>query len=265
MNNIVSERSNGMTANYHTHTRRCGHAVGEDRAYVEQAIAAGLEVLGFSDHSPFVYPNGYVSGIRMSPAELDGYFSSLTSLKQEYAGDIRIYIGFEAEYIPELMEAQDRLLSDYPVDYMILGQHSIAREDISPYTGSPTSDVQLLHRYTDLVIEGMESGRYKYLAHPDLVNYIGDTAELDSAYDRICRYLSEKDSPVEINLLGLHGGRNYPSGRFLKKAGEYGCKAIIGFDAHAPEFLCERKLAEQGAALAEEYGLTVIHRIPGLE
>ena len=36
-----------MYANYHTHTKRCQHAVGEDREYVEAAIAAGIQVLGF--------------------------------------------------------------------------------------------------------------------------------------------------------------------------------------------------------------------------
>ena len=95
-----------MKVNYHTHTKRCGHASGEDREYVESAIEAGLEVLGFADHCPFVYPDGYVSGIRLTPAEVDGYFSSLEGLKKEYEKDIRIYIGFEAEYLPALIEKQ---------------------------------------------------------------------------------------------------------------------------------------------------------------
>ena len=55
-----------MKVNYHTHTKRCGHASGEDREYVESAIEAGLEVLGFADHCRFVYPDGYVSGIRLT-------------------------------------------------------------------------------------------------------------------------------------------------------------------------------------------------------
>lgn len=33
-------------------TKRCQHAVGEDREYVEAAIAAGIQVLGFSDPLP---------------------------------------------------------------------------------------------------------------------------------------------------------------------------------------------------------------------
>ena len=254
-----------MFANYHTHTFRCHHAAGEDREYIEAAINAGIKVLGMSDHCPWIFGNGYVSQIRMSPAETDGYFQSLTDLKNEYAADIKLYIGFEAEYIPELMEAQDRFLADYPVDYMILGQHSVAPEYASPYTGDPTGDTAFLERYTDLVIEGMESGRYRYLAHPDVINFTGSTDEYDRHMTRICEWLRDNDSPVEINLLGLAGNRNYPSPRFLSIARKLGCKAIIGYDAHIPHSLEDTALAERGIKLAEKYGLSVIDRIPGLE
>ena len=157
-----------MLANYHTHTERCFHAFGSDREYIETAIKSGMKVLGFSDHCPWIFPDGYISDIRMKPADVDGYFSSLTALKKEYEKDIKIYIGFESEYVPELIESQDKFLADYPIDYMILGQHSIAPENISRYTGSPTRDEYVLKKYIDLIIEGMESGRYKYVAHPDL-------------------------------------------------------------------------------------------------
>ena len=35
---------------YHTHTKRCGHAQGEDEEYVLSAIKHGFKFLGFSDH-----------------------------------------------------------------------------------------------------------------------------------------------------------------------------------------------------------------------
>lgn len=254
-----------MFANYHTHTFRCHHARGEDREYVEAAISAGMKVLGFSDHCPWIFPNGYVSDIRMTPAETEDYFRSLTDLKSEYASDIRIYIGFEAEYIPELIEAQDRFLENYPVDYMILGQHSYAPEYISPYTGDPTDNISDLVLYTDLVIEGMRSGRYKYLAHPDLINFTGSTEEYEKQMSRICDHLKENDSPVEINLFGLLENRNYPDARFLRLAGERGCKAILGCDAHVRTMLTDAGLAERGRKLAEKFGLTVIDRIKGME
>ena len=45
--------------NMHTHTTRCQHAKGTDREYVEMAIEAGYDVLGFSDHAPYLFEHGY--------------------------------------------------------------------------------------------------------------------------------------------------------------------------------------------------------------
>ena len=72
-----------MIANYHTHTRRCGHAEGEEREYVEQAIAAGVRILGFSDHTPYPFSNGYESRIRMRLSETEDYFKTVTDLKRD--------------------------------------------------------------------------------------------------------------------------------------------------------------------------------------
>ena len=128
-----------MLANYHTHTKRCHHASGEDREYVEAAIRAGFQILGFSDHCPWVFPReDFVSGMRLAPAEVDGYFYSLESLKKEYEKEIKIYIGFESEYCPNLVDAQQKLLEGYPLDYMIMGQHFLGAEYDTVYIGRKT-------------------------------------------------------------------------------------------------------------------------------
>ena len=262
---LLKKYGGHMLANYHTHTKRCQHARGEDREYVESAIAHGMKVLGFSDHCPWVFGDGYVSGTRMRPDQLDDYFRSLTELKREYSSDIKIYIGFEAEYIPELMEAQDRLLADYPVDYMILGEHFTAREPYSPYTGFENDSEADFKRYIDIVIEGMESGRYKYVAPPDLYNFTGSSEVYDREYSRLCRYLKSKDIPIEINLLGVREGRHYTSAKFLKIAAKVGNTAIIGCDAHTPSALSDTAPMEKCARLAQQAGLELTDYIHGLD
>ena len=42
-----------IKTNWHTHTSRCGHAVGTDEEYVQAAIQGGLTTLGFSDHAAY--------------------------------------------------------------------------------------------------------------------------------------------------------------------------------------------------------------------
>ena len=239
-----------MLANYHTHTARCGHARGEDREYVEAAIAAGYRVLGFADHAPFVFPGDYVSPTRMTAGETEGYFSSLTALKKEYASDITIYIGFESEYIPELLPAQDKLLADYPLDYMILGQHFIIPEPYGRYTGH-NGDPEELVPYADSIIEGMKSGRYLYTAHPDVYRYRGEGTE--EQFRRIARCMSEMERPVEINLLGFSTARHYPSDMFLSIAAEEGFElsdeqldSIAGGIIECPkDYCCPSYLREQ--------------------
>lgn len=254
-----------MLANYHTHTTRCFHAEGSDREYIESAIMHGMKVLGFADHCPWIYPDGYVSGIRMSPDMVDDYFSSLTSLRQEYADDIKIYIGFEAEYIPELIEEQYKFLSDYPVDYMILGQHSYLPENKGEYLGRPVKDESILAAYVDSVIEGMKTGKYKYVAHPDLLNFTGSDDIYIKHFTRLCEYLKSENIPVEINLLGLANNRHYPSDRFFRIAQKTGNTAIIGCDAHFPDMLSNEYNIKKCENFAEKYQLELVDYIKGLE
>ncbi len=250
-----------MIANYHTHTARCKHAEGEDREYVEAAIRAGIKTLGFADHCPWPFQDGYVSGIRMAPADLDGYFYSLESLRKEYQKELTIYIGFEAEYDPSLNDAQEKLFSNYPLDYMILGQHFLGTESDSFYTGSPNSDETILQDYVNLTIQGMQTGKYLYLAHPDLINYTGPDEIYEKHMIRLCNYLKEKNIPIEINLLGLWTHRNYTSKRFLSIAKKVGNSAILGIDAHSPEQLLNTSAEKLGISLCREFGLPLLEEM----
>ncbi len=157
------------------------------------------------------------------------------------------------------------MLAGYPVDYMILGQHSTAPENISEYVGRPTRDEDILKKYVDLTIEGMKSGRYKYVAHPDLCYFVGDEKIYIKHYTRLCEYLKSEDIPIEINMLGLATNRHYPSAEFLKIAQKTGNKAIIGCDAHFPDMLSDSYGIDKCRRLAEKYSLETVDYIKGLE
>ena len=70
-----------LKCNFHTHTPRCGHATGEEREYVENAIKAGFEVLGFADHAPYLLDSKMVSRIRMPMEAFEGYVRTIEDLK----------------------------------------------------------------------------------------------------------------------------------------------------------------------------------------
>ena len=226
-----------MLANYHTHTIRCKHAAGSEREYIEAAIKKGYKVLGFSDHVPQPYPEGFVSGIRMDMSELEDYTTTLVNLREEYKDKIQILIGYEVEYSRRFFDPMLKEISKYPLDYIIMGQHFAPNEVDGFYVGAPTTDEDKLKAYVDLVIEGMKTGLFTYLAHPDLINYKGDEKIYLKHMKRIVEASIEYDFPLEVNVYGFVDGRHYPSDRFFKMASEMGAKFVIGCDAHDPRII----------------------------
>ena len=192
-----------MLHNYHTHTVRCNHAVGTERDYIEAALAAGLKTLGFSDHTPQLFDGGYVSGFRMLPEELDGYCRTMLALRKEYHGRLALPIGLEAEYYPRYFARLSRFLRDYPVDYLILGQHALFNEIEHVFSGAPTTDERILDRYVGQCIEGLETGLFSCLCHPELLRFVGEDKIYDRHMRRLCVRTRELGIPLELNLLGL--------------------------------------------------------------
>lgn len=251
-----------MIENYHTHTARCRHAEGAEEAYVQQAIAGGLKVLGFSDHTPFLFPGDYYSRMRMYPDQLEDYVNTVLALKEKYAGQIEIRLGLEVEYYPARMEALLKLIEPYSIEYMILGQHWCGNEQDSPYNGYPTDDEAHLERYCDQVIEAMGTGLFSYVAHPDLLYFTGDVDIYRQHMERLCRGAKEQSVPLEINLLGLRGERQYPNRQFWKLAGEVGCQAVLGSDAHTPQHVVDPVTEEKALEIVKSFRLSLLEHIP---
>ncbi len=252
-----------MIANYHTHTYRCGHAVGHEREYVKQALKAGLGILGFSDHTPQDYYDcaSWRSPIRMLPEELPDYAASLRSLAEEYRGRLEILAGVEAEYYPKYFPRLLRMLNENGIRYMILGQHFIGNEIDEPYCGRPTEDASILERYVSQTCEAMDTGLFSCFAHPDLIRFVGAPALYERQIRRLCRKARETDTPLEINLLGIREKRHYPDDRFWRIAAEEGNAVILGCDAHHPRELSSRRTEAKALRLAESFGLTPLQTL----
>ncbi len=252
-----------MEANYHTHTVRCNHAKGTEREYIEQALARDMRILGFSDHSPQVY-DGYVSGFRMRPDQLEDYVTTLRRLREEYAGRIEIRIGLEAEYYPRYFGRLMDLIRPYHLDYLILGQHFTGNEsDGEPPCPKPTDDERMLERYVRQSIEAMETGVFSCFAHPDIFNFTGDLRIYRKWYEKLCVRACELNIPLEMNMLGYVTGRHYPNASFFRIARETGNEVILGCDAHDPGRVADPEEIERCSGFLRQCGIT--NRIGRLE
>ena len=250
-----------MRANYHTHTPRCGHADGSEREYIEQAILAGYTELGFSDHAPWRFDGIYRSRIRMAPDRLADYCAVLQALQKEYVDRIRIRIGLECEYYPRFFREQISFLRDYPISYLILGQHALYNELDGPWTGRPTAEEADLVQYCSQTAAALETGLFTYFAHPDIFNFVGDSAVYDRHMRDLCRRARNLQIPLEINLLGMQEGKQYPNPVFWQIAAEEGCTAILGADAHSPEGVRNDEFEARARELADRCGIPVLERL----
>lgn len=220
-----------MLYNYHTHTYRCHHASGTERDYVRCAVDGGLKALGFSDHAPYIFDGDYYSTYRMRPEEASDYIGTIRSLADEYKDRITVLAGYEIEYYPALFSRTIRFLSDIGCDYLVMGQHFVGNEE--KYAGR-TSDYQVFDRYIQQIIEGLETGMFTYLCHPDLCLYTGDRNLLEKGFLQLCEAAKRMDIPLELNLYGLIDHRHYPSKDFFRIAKEVGNEIIAAYDAHDP-------------------------------
>ena len=250
-----------MIANFHTHTPRCHHAFGTEEEYVHAAIAAGLQILGFSDHTPYPFPDGFVSSFRMLPEELADYADSVRRLQRQYAHQLQIHLGVEAEFYPKFFPDLVSMLADQGVEYMILGQHMLFNEIEGIGSIGPNAGSELLEQYCDQSIEAMYTGLFTYFAHPDLHRHTGSPMVYRHHIRRLCRAARECCVPLEINLLGIREGRHYPNPLFWEVAAEENCPVILGCDAHRPSHLLEPEIRQAGVDLAKAYGLQVLDTV----
>lgn len=256
--------------NFHTHTWRCHHASGSDEEFVLEAIRNGYRTLGFSDHCCWRYDSSYVSGMRMSLSQFESYKDSVLKLKRKYSGQIDILFGMEAEYYPKYMDWMLDFCIDQGIDYLLFGNHYDQSDEWGRYFGAVSQSY--LSNYFESCIQGMETGMYAYLAHPELIMRSYDVTFnefVEEGFHRICQTAKHLDIPLEYNVLGMQYNDRfceecYPNDRFWKIASQYGNKAIVGMDAHCIQDL-DKNLYHEALNRLSKYNVEIISEIEPID
>ena len=249
-----------MYANYHTHTYRSHHATGTEEEYIIKALKHGIKIMGFADHAPFMFPDGHEDAWRISVDDAEAYIKKLRKIREKYKDRLYIPIGFEMEYYPSYFDKMFSYVKELGAEYLILGQHySGEKQEI--HSGDKNHTEEDLILYTNTVIAGMKTGKFLYVAHPDMFRFEGDIDVYKREVIRLCKASLEFDMPLELNLLGIHAKRHYPREDFWKIAGEIGVKVIYGFDTHDIARAYDAASLEVAKELSGKYALKVIDEI----
>ena len=262
-----------MKINMHTHTVWCdGKNSAEEM--VLAAIQKGFNVLGFSGHCIHpLNPDFYkpVDDVWHIPtANIKAYTEEIRRLKEKYSDQIRILLGFEADYFesPEFGSAipDKNAYADFSPDYLIGAVHFVNTEK-GFYTVDHKAEViqeNLIKLYSNAngKIDGrkavcdyfaaeremLKKGNFDILAHPDLLRkrngQLKFFSEEESWYKEelkaTAKEISKAGIITEINTGAIARGAmddTYPSLYFLELLHENGVPVCINSDAHTTDGL----------------------------
>lgn len=237
-----------MKANYHTHSSYCGHAEGNLIDYIENALSLGITELGFSEHGPFP---GDPFGMRMSFNTLTNYVSEMHEHKETYKNRIRLHTGLEIEYLDAYVSYYPLLFSSYGIEYLIMGQHFFIGPDNKCYNLYDNSfPSEYLVKHAKDMIKGMETGYFKYIAHPDLmfIRDYGMDHNCKEAIQSLVEGAASGNHMLELNANGFRRGKQnyseatrypYPVDAFWQEVAKTNIPVIIGSDSHSPSIICD--------------------------
>lgn len=254
-----------MKSNYHTHSQYCGHAEGSLKDYITKACSLGISNLGFSEHAPFP---GNPFGMRMDFNTLPTYVEELTSLRKEYKQQIQLFIGLEIEYLDAYASYYPLLLSDYGIEYLIMGQHFFMGPDKKCYNLYDTSfPSSYLPVHTKNMLKGMETGYFKYIAHPDLmfIRDYGMDMDCKKAISTLVEGCEKGHFMLELNANGFRRGKQeysdglrfpYPVDIFWQEVAKTNIPVIIGSDSHSPTIILD-EYTDYALEYADKLGLNL--------
>lgn len=239
---------------FHVHTFRCRHAENIlDEEYIKRAVALGFSQITFTDHCPFP-ENPF--GNRMDIEQLPEYIKTLTTLKEKYKNQIKVSIGLEAEYLPSYNEYYKKLLNDNDIELLILGQHfyEVNQNGKLSYSFENLTDEKrktLWIKMAESTIEGINSGFFKVVAHPDRIFRMYDCLddEMKNSSKRIISAAAEHNILLEKNISSMHTKKYYKPEFWALASNIMNDKNIIfGFDAHSLSELKPIDIAIQARA-----------------
>lgn len=237
-----------ITADCHLHSHHSGDCRVPMEAMIVSGIDKGLSTMCFTEHNDFEYPDipGHSTG---NPFLLnaDSYLCELTTLKEKYAGKIRILFGAELGLQPQVARANALFAKSCDFDFIIGSSHLCEGKDpYFPYFYENRTDDEAYLAYFESILGNIRTfSDFDVYGHLDYVVRYGATKDRDYSYEKyrdifeeILRLLLEKGKGLELNTGGLAKGMRdvHPCTGILKRYRELGGEIVtIGSDAHNPD------------------------------
>lgn len=231
-----------IKADLHTHSTFSFDGTATVREMAEKAISLGMEVLALTEH---IDVNEYYCDEFRMHELIPLAAREMPSLIEEFSGKITLLYGVELAQAHRYKALTERLLGEYPFDYIIGSLHAVRGQADFYVLDYPRLDINALFaQYFDEILAMLEYGRLDTIGHLTYpLRYITGrcriAVDLGIHRDKIAAVFTaaaKKDIAVEVNTGGLRAtgyGKLDPHEEFLALYRECGGRLIcFGSDAH---------------------------------
>lgn len=234
------------------------------RDYCCQALELGLAEICFTTHveldpvrremDNFVVVKGQQISV-LNPSWLDSYFSEITRAQREFKDtNLNIKAGIEVGYCPGTEKDIEKIVANYPFDYVLGAIHCLDHVAISSSKESPhyfrqKSLTEMAQDYFGTLREAVATELFDCIAHVDLYRRYGTKfygAEILTVHrefiEPVFKEMARRGMGLEINTSSRRRGIKefHPSEEIVALAAKAGIKVFtVGSDAHSLDQLGE--------------------------
>lgn len=213
--------------------------------YARSAAQKGVDLITFTCHIPMRWEAFGQAGIRMRRDQLDDYIALVAdTADQAKEFGVEVLCGIEAEVFPDEreLEPMDEILASYDFDFVLGSLHAHCWSYLKWFKDRKIKDDAMrIDSYFRHLKDGVQSGRYDSMSHPDVIRTYGVVQHFDPLpHEEVIRdfleAIVEEDMCMEINTSGLTKGdfEVHPDPIILEWASELGVKLTMGSDSHHP-------------------------------
>lgn len=229
----------------HVHTNYAIDAPMSIEEAAAKAAALGLDYMCFTQHLELTHLKPGEVG--MSPALMGEYFRRVEKAREEYGAPLGT--GLEVGYVRNRAADVERLLGEYPFDFIIGSVHETMPNIM--LTGSEGIEKMrrrgaenVVNDYFDEVEEMIGLGCFDVLGHLDVVNKYGERAFGRDIYPlyreralEAGKLLKKAGKGFEVNSQGIRRiGRSWPRQELITALHGIGITTVTyGSDAHEPD------------------------------
>lgn len=231
-----------MLADMHVHTTFSLDSSTRMESMVEQAISMGMDMICITDHIDWDFPEKDL----IFDFDVKEYQKAIERMQKKYAGRLEIRMGVELGMQPHLSSSYEKLLAQYPFDFVLGSLHLLRNRD--PYYKEAFQDLSDQEAYKeyfdDTLVNVQKFHGFDALAHLDYIVRYGREKEKNynisdymDVIDEILKELIYNGKALEVNSAGLRKGLGFPNPHVavIKRYRELGGEMVtVGADAHKP-------------------------------